>query len=238
MTNIAEVQFMIILTLGFLTKSRICSGENCCFNSSRIDSYLEYEPHPSSSKNLHHLFQSMCFCSISILLLRDCIFLNKISWVTYSPVERDKMLEDGLALSCWCYDGYNADEWACTIHAYLFVRHFYSLIILPLMFLVIVHGSDPWGNIRDVWLWSVEKSNILQTEEATSIWCQLHPQFIADLDGLRRQWCISRRCRCAAYDQGIGIKAWIALSWKLRTHRFPIKHERQGRCLRQYAFFL
>ncbi|KAG6408955.1 hypothetical protein SASPL_131983 [Salvia splendens] len=57
MTNIAEVQFMIILTLGFLTKSCICSGENCCFNSSRIDSYLEYEPHPSSSKNLHHLFQ-------------------------------------------------------------------------------------------------------------------------------------------------------------------------------------
>ncbi|XP_047983051.1 triacylglycerol lipase 1 isoform X2 [Salvia hispanica] len=33
------------------------TGENCCFNSSRIDSYLEYEPHPSSSKNLHHLFQ-------------------------------------------------------------------------------------------------------------------------------------------------------------------------------------
>ncbi|KAL1534559.1 sphingosine N-acyltransferase subunit lip1 [Salvia divinorum] len=33
------------------------TGKNCCFNSSRIDSYLEYEPHPSSSKNLHHLFQ-------------------------------------------------------------------------------------------------------------------------------------------------------------------------------------
>ncbi|XP_057788199.1 triacylglycerol lipase 1 [Salvia miltiorrhiza] len=33
------------------------TGENCCFNSSRIESYLEYEPHPSSSKNLHHLFQ-------------------------------------------------------------------------------------------------------------------------------------------------------------------------------------
>ncbi|KAG6406616.1 hypothetical protein SASPL_134222 [Salvia splendens] len=68
--------YLIILTL---TKSRISSGENCCFNSSRIDSYLEYEPHPSSSKNLHHLFQSMRFCSIFILLLRYCIFLNKIS---------------------------------------------------------------------------------------------------------------------------------------------------------------
>ncbi|KAJ9705145.1 hypothetical protein PVL29_003276 [Vitis rotundifolia] len=33
------------------------TGENCCFNNSRIDYYLGYEPHPSSSKNLHHLFQ-------------------------------------------------------------------------------------------------------------------------------------------------------------------------------------
>ncbi|KAL5205772.1 hypothetical protein ABZP36_033981 [Zizania latifolia] len=33
------------------------TGENCCFNASRIDYYLEYEPHPSSTKNLHHLFQ-------------------------------------------------------------------------------------------------------------------------------------------------------------------------------------
>ncbi|KAF0921336.1 hypothetical protein E2562_003135 [Oryza meyeriana var. granulata] len=33
------------------------TGENCCFNTSRIDFYLEYEPHPSSTKNLHHLFQ-------------------------------------------------------------------------------------------------------------------------------------------------------------------------------------
>lgn len=33
------------------------TGENCCFNTSRIDYYLEYEPHPSSTKNLHHLFQ-------------------------------------------------------------------------------------------------------------------------------------------------------------------------------------
>lgn len=33
------------------------TGDNCCFNKSRIDYYLEYEPHPSSSKNLRHLFQ-------------------------------------------------------------------------------------------------------------------------------------------------------------------------------------
>ncbi|KAK9286208.1 hypothetical protein L1049_014592 [Liquidambar formosana] len=33
------------------------TGENCCFNNSRVDFYLEYEPHPSSSKNLNHLFQ-------------------------------------------------------------------------------------------------------------------------------------------------------------------------------------
>ncbi|XP_019055015.1 PREDICTED: triacylglycerol lipase 1 isoform X2 [Nelumbo nucifera] len=33
------------------------TGKNCCFNDSRIDYYLEYEPHPSSSKNFNHLFQ-------------------------------------------------------------------------------------------------------------------------------------------------------------------------------------
>ncbi|CAN0878880.1 Triacylglycerol lipase 1 [Linum grandiflorum] len=33
------------------------TGDNCCFNSSRIDFYLDYEPHPSSAKNLRHLFQ-------------------------------------------------------------------------------------------------------------------------------------------------------------------------------------
>ncbi|KAG8368436.1 hypothetical protein BUALT_Bualt15G0045300 [Buddleja alternifolia] len=33
------------------------TGKNCCFNSSRIDFYLEFEPHPTSSKNMHHLFQ-------------------------------------------------------------------------------------------------------------------------------------------------------------------------------------
>lgn len=33
------------------------TGENCCFNGSRVEYYLEYEPHPSSTKNLNHLFQ-------------------------------------------------------------------------------------------------------------------------------------------------------------------------------------
>ncbi|PIA27058.1 hypothetical protein AQUCO_08300030v1 [Aquilegia coerulea] len=33
------------------------TGKNCCFNRSRIDFYFEYEPHPTSSKNLKHLFQ-------------------------------------------------------------------------------------------------------------------------------------------------------------------------------------
>nr|GEW59333.1 triacylglycerol lipase 1 [Tanacetum cinerariifolium] len=42
------------------------TGENCCFNSSRVDFYLEYEPHPSSLKNLKHLFQSMFFAQLVI----------------------------------------------------------------------------------------------------------------------------------------------------------------------------
>ncbi|XP_061373881.1 triacylglycerol lipase 1 [Gastrolobium bilobum] len=33
------------------------TGKNCCFNESRVAFYLEQEPHPSSSKNLCHLFQ-------------------------------------------------------------------------------------------------------------------------------------------------------------------------------------
>ncbi|CAF2157850.1 BnaA07g03890D [Brassica napus] len=33
------------------------TGKNCCFNDSRIEYYLDYEPHPSSVKNLRHLFQ-------------------------------------------------------------------------------------------------------------------------------------------------------------------------------------
>ncbi|KAL9244946.1 hypothetical protein vseg_018660 [Gypsophila vaccaria] len=33
------------------------TGTNCCLNTSRAEYYLEYEPHPSSVKNLNHLFQ-------------------------------------------------------------------------------------------------------------------------------------------------------------------------------------
>ncbi|MED6173710.1 sphingosine N-acyltransferase subunit lip1 [Stylosanthes scabra] len=33
------------------------TGKNCCFNDSRVADYLEQEPHPSSTKNLNHLFQ-------------------------------------------------------------------------------------------------------------------------------------------------------------------------------------
>ncbi|KAI3916050.1 hypothetical protein MKW98_004491 [Papaver atlanticum] len=33
------------------------TGKNCCFNNSHVDFYLEFEPHPSSAKNLNHLFQ-------------------------------------------------------------------------------------------------------------------------------------------------------------------------------------
>ncbi|XP_020582719.1 triacylglycerol lipase 1 [Phalaenopsis equestris] len=33
------------------------TGDNCCFNASRVEYYLEYEPHSTSTKNLHHLFQ-------------------------------------------------------------------------------------------------------------------------------------------------------------------------------------
>lgn len=33
------------------------TGPNCCFNNSRISYYLEFEPHPSSTKNIEHLFQ-------------------------------------------------------------------------------------------------------------------------------------------------------------------------------------
>ncbi|KAL5561312.1 hypothetical protein UlMin_031059 [Ulmus minor] len=33
------------------------TGKNCCFNDSLVDYYLGFEPHPSSVKNVHHLFQ-------------------------------------------------------------------------------------------------------------------------------------------------------------------------------------
>lgn len=33
------------------------TGPSCCFNNSRIPIYLKFEPHPSSTKNMKHLFQ-------------------------------------------------------------------------------------------------------------------------------------------------------------------------------------
>ncbi|CAK7330007.1 unnamed protein product [Dovyalis caffra] len=33
------------------------TGKNCCFNNSNVDFFFEFEPHPSSAKNLRHLFQ-------------------------------------------------------------------------------------------------------------------------------------------------------------------------------------
>lgn len=55
-----DVQIMDSLCDGHLDCNDLLSsitGKNCCFNNSRLDFYLEYEPHPSSTKNLHHLFQ-------------------------------------------------------------------------------------------------------------------------------------------------------------------------------------
>ncbi|XP_022148781.1 triacylglycerol lipase 1-like isoform X2 [Momordica charantia] len=33
------------------------TGKNCYLNGSRFDFFFEFEPHPTSAKNLHHLFQ-------------------------------------------------------------------------------------------------------------------------------------------------------------------------------------
>ena len=44
------------------------AGKNCCFNSSIADLFFEFEPHPSSAKNLRHLFQSMpCASSFAVM---------------------------------------------------------------------------------------------------------------------------------------------------------------------------
>lgn len=52
------------------------AGENCCFNASRIEYYLDYEPHPSSVKNLRHLFQS----KISTHLILESFSIVCIQW--------------------------------------------------------------------------------------------------------------------------------------------------------------
>ncbi|KAJ7946109.1 Lipase [Quillaja saponaria] len=52
------------------------TGENCCFNISRMDFYLKYEPHPSSSKNLRHLFQMIrkgTFCKYDYGKIKNLI---------------------------------------------------------------------------------------------------------------------------------------------------------------------
>ncbi|XP_028804945.1 triacylglycerol lipase 1-like [Neltuma alba] len=48
--------------------------KNCCFNNLRVDFYLQYEPQPSSSKNLHHLFQMIregTFCQNDYGILKN-----------------------------------------------------------------------------------------------------------------------------------------------------------------------
>ncbi|KAI9127590.1 hypothetical protein K1719_000583 [Acacia pycnantha] len=57
------------------------TGKNCCFNNSRVDFYLEYEPHPSSSKNLHHLFQMIregTFCQYDYGILKNLIVYGQM----------------------------------------------------------------------------------------------------------------------------------------------------------------
>ncbi|CAA6661395.1 unnamed protein product [Spirodela intermedia] len=58
--NDLGVRIMDYLCDGFMDCGNILSaitGKNCCFNDSRVEYYLEYEPHPSSVKNINHLFQ-------------------------------------------------------------------------------------------------------------------------------------------------------------------------------------
>ncbi|CAA3003728.1 triacylglycerol lipase 1 [Olea europaea subsp. europaea] len=67
------------------------TGKNCCFNSSRIDFYLEYEPHPSSTKNLNHLFQSM-LCSLCSTLALHILssFSQGLSLTYYHPAKEKR----------------------------------------------------------------------------------------------------------------------------------------------------
>jgi len=64
----------------FLSFLRGCffasAGKNCCFNSSSVDFFFEFEPHPSSAKNLRHLFQSMpCASSLAVIYVNTfCIW--------------------------------------------------------------------------------------------------------------------------------------------------------------------
>ena len=46
-------------------------GPNCCFNESRLPYYLKFEPHPSSTKNLEHYFQSKIYHPMPYAWKRD-----------------------------------------------------------------------------------------------------------------------------------------------------------------------
>lgn len=73
-----NVQSIQLQTLNFLTRpSYNVAGENCCLNGSRFDLFFEYEPHPSSAKNLHHLFQStLCSILFSFMFYYTMISMN------------------------------------------------------------------------------------------------------------------------------------------------------------------
>ncbi|WJX38825.1 hypothetical protein P8452_26445 [Trifolium repens] len=45
------------LNIKFTSLLALLSGPNCCMNSSRLDFYLDYEPQPTSTKNLIHFSQ-------------------------------------------------------------------------------------------------------------------------------------------------------------------------------------
>lgn len=171
---------------------------------------------------IHHPRRTCIICSkvcsfYSISSIDGAFFSAKFLECNFSPVERDKMLEVGFFFFFFTLGVVMKHD--------MFILMCVSFLLVPLIFMAIVLGSDSRWNFRDVWLWNVEKSNVLQADKATGIWCELHSEFIADMDGVWGQWCIGRCCWCAAYNQGIGIKTRFALSWKLRSHRFPVEYE-------------
>ncbi|KAJ0010063.1 hypothetical protein Pint_33842 [Pistacia integerrima] len=82
------------------------TGKNCCFNNSRVDFYLEYEPHPSSAKNMRHLFQMIRKGTFS--LYNYGIFKNlKLYGQTKPPAFDLSCIPKSLPL--WmCYGGNDA----------------------------------------------------------------------------------------------------------------------------------
>ncbi|XP_024021284.1 triacylglycerol lipase 1 [Morus notabilis] len=58
------------------------TGKNCCFNNSRVNFYLEYEPHPSSTKNVNHLFQMIrkgAFSMYDYGLLKNLVHYGQLN---------------------------------------------------------------------------------------------------------------------------------------------------------------